>query len=123
MAGHSLDGAVDLDYAPSGVTWRLTCPAGSALESEWGSYANFALSEKIETDGGLSGAPGLRPSSSGYGPPLPTLAMQQVGSYPGYTGRDAKLVAKAALDPSRTPTVHGSIEMGCVLDFAALRPG
>jgi len=67
--------------------------------------------------------PGLRPSSSGYGPPLPTLAMQQVGSYPGYTGRDAKLVAKAALDPSRTPTVHGSIEMGCVLDFAALRPG
>jgi PAS domain S-box-containing protein len=37
MAGHSMDGAVDLDYAPSGVTWRLTCPAGSALESGWGS--------------------------------------------------------------------------------------
>jgi PAS domain S-box-containing protein len=28
-----VDGAVDLDYAPSGVTWRLTCPATNALES------------------------------------------------------------------------------------------
>jgi hypothetical protein len=28
-----------------------------------------------------------------------------------------------SIDPSRTPTVHGSIEMGSVLDFAALRPG
>jgi two-component sensor histidine kinase len=32
MANHSLDGTVDLDYAPSGVTWRLTCPAANALE-------------------------------------------------------------------------------------------
>jgi PAS domain S-box-containing protein len=32
MATHSLDGAVDLDYAPSGVTWRLACPAANALE-------------------------------------------------------------------------------------------
>jgi PAS domain S-box-containing protein len=31
MAERSLDGAVDLDYAPSGVSWRLTCPATSAL--------------------------------------------------------------------------------------------
>jgi hypothetical protein len=28
----SVDGQVDLDYAPSGVTWRLTCPAAKALE-------------------------------------------------------------------------------------------
>jgi PAS domain S-box-containing protein len=35
MAGHSMDGAVDLDYVPSGLTWRLTCPATSALESGW----------------------------------------------------------------------------------------
>jgi two-component sensor histidine kinase len=28
-----VDGAVDLDYAPSGVTWRLTCPAAGAVES------------------------------------------------------------------------------------------
>jgi PAS domain S-box-containing protein len=32
MAERSVDGAVDLDYAPSGLTWRLTCPAGNALE-------------------------------------------------------------------------------------------
>jgi two-component sensor histidine kinase len=32
MAERSVDGAVNLDYAPSGVTWRLTCPAASALE-------------------------------------------------------------------------------------------
>jgi PAS domain S-box-containing protein len=33
MAEHSVDGTVDLDYAPSGVRWRLTCPAANALES------------------------------------------------------------------------------------------
>jgi two-component sensor histidine kinase len=32
MAEYSVDGAVDVDYAPSGLTWRLTCPAASALE-------------------------------------------------------------------------------------------
>jgi PAS domain S-box-containing protein len=32
MAERSVDGKVDLDYAPSGVTWRLTCPAAKALE-------------------------------------------------------------------------------------------
>jgi two-component sensor histidine kinase len=37
MAARSVDGAIDLDYAPSGLTWRLTCPAASALESGWGS--------------------------------------------------------------------------------------
>jgi two-component sensor histidine kinase len=33
MAERSLDGRVELDYAPSGVTWRLTCPAANALEA------------------------------------------------------------------------------------------
>jgi len=33
MAERSVDGTVDLDYAPSGLTWRLTCPAVNALES------------------------------------------------------------------------------------------
>jgi len=33
MAERSVNGTVDLDYAPSGLTWRLTCPAASALES------------------------------------------------------------------------------------------
>jgi PAS domain S-box-containing protein len=32
MAERSVDGKVDLDYAPCGVTWRLTCPAAKALE-------------------------------------------------------------------------------------------
>jgi two-component sensor histidine kinase len=33
MAERSVDGTVDLDFAPSGLTWRLTCPATNALES------------------------------------------------------------------------------------------
>jgi two-component sensor histidine kinase len=32
MAERSVDGAVQLDYAPSGLIWRLTCPAANALE-------------------------------------------------------------------------------------------
>src|SRR5262249_9314494 len=32
MAQRSVDGKVALDYAPSGLTWRLTCPAANALE-------------------------------------------------------------------------------------------
>ena len=32
MTERSVGGVVDLDYAPSGVTWRLTCPAANALE-------------------------------------------------------------------------------------------
>jgi PAS domain S-box-containing protein len=32
MTERSVAGTVDLDYAPLGVTWRLTCPAANALE-------------------------------------------------------------------------------------------
>jgi len=32
MTERSVDGTVDLDYAPSGATWSLTCPVGNALE-------------------------------------------------------------------------------------------
>jgi PAS domain S-box-containing protein len=32
MAARSVDGKVDLDYAPSGLIWRLACPAANALE-------------------------------------------------------------------------------------------
>jgi two-component sensor histidine kinase len=32
MAERSVDGKVAFDYAPSGLTWRLTCPAGNVLE-------------------------------------------------------------------------------------------
>jgi len=33
MAERSVDGTVDLDYATSGLTWRLTCPATNTLEA------------------------------------------------------------------------------------------
>jgi hypothetical protein len=32
MAKRRVDGAVNLDYVPSGVSWHLTCPAANALE-------------------------------------------------------------------------------------------
>jgi PAS domain S-box-containing protein len=32
MTERSVDGKVDLDYAPSGVAWRLSCPAENVLE-------------------------------------------------------------------------------------------
>ncbi len=35
---------------------------------------------------------------------VPTWALQQIGSYREYTGRDANVVAKAARDPIRTFT-------------------
>jgi two-component sensor histidine kinase len=34
MAESSVDGAVDLDYAPSGLTWRLTCMRWSPVSKE-----------------------------------------------------------------------------------------
>ena len=34
MAERSVGGTVDLDYAASGLTWRLTCPAANGLEAE-----------------------------------------------------------------------------------------
>ncbi len=40
MAERSVGGVVDLDYAPSGLTWRLTCPAANALEP-WEREPNF----------------------------------------------------------------------------------
>jgi two-component sensor histidine kinase len=33
MAKATVGGEVQLDYAPSGVTWRLTCPAANVVES------------------------------------------------------------------------------------------
>jgi two-component sensor histidine kinase len=32
MAKRTVGGEVELDYAPSGLAWRLTCPAANALE-------------------------------------------------------------------------------------------
>ena len=36
MAKRALDGDVQLDYAPSGLKWRLTCPEANALGNESG---------------------------------------------------------------------------------------
>jgi PAS domain S-box-containing protein len=49
MTQRSVDGTVDLDYAASGVTWRLTCPAASALEP-WEREQNSGEREN-RTDG------------------------------------------------------------------------
>jgi PAS domain S-box-containing protein len=43
MTARSVDGAVDLDYAPSGLTWRLTCPVANALET-WERESNLEKS-------------------------------------------------------------------------------
>jgi hypothetical protein len=44
---------------------------------------------------------GKGPEMSLAGPLLPTWAARQVGSYLGYTGRAANVIARAALDPER----------------------
>jgi len=41
------------------------------------------------------------------GPTPPTWALQQVSGYPGYTGRDANIVAQAARDLKRTFDMAG----------------
>jgi PAS domain S-box-containing protein len=42
MAERSVDGTVDLDYAPSGLTWHLTCPLAKALESNGDTQSNIS---------------------------------------------------------------------------------
>jgi hypothetical protein len=51
MAERSVGGAVDLDYAPSGVTWRLTCPATNALEI----WEREQISERRKIEHGTTG--------------------------------------------------------------------
>jgi PAS domain S-box-containing protein len=41
MAERSVEGKVDLDYLPSGVTWRLTCPAANALAANVDTQSNI----------------------------------------------------------------------------------
>jgi PAS domain S-box-containing protein len=40
MAERSVGGTVELDCAPPGVTWRLTCPATNVLEPPWRMASN-----------------------------------------------------------------------------------
>jgi PAS domain S-box-containing protein len=50
MAARSVGGTVQLDYAPSGLTWRLMCPAANALEPGWGAASNFHPDSPASTD-------------------------------------------------------------------------
>jgi PAS domain S-box-containing protein len=43
MAARTVDGEVQLDYHPSGVVWRLTCPAAKVLEPERRMTAGFPV--------------------------------------------------------------------------------
>jgi two-component sensor histidine kinase len=47
MTERSLGGVVDLDFAPSGLTWYLTCPAGNALDH---SEPRLSLERKEEVE-------------------------------------------------------------------------
>ncbi len=46
--------------------------------------------------------------TAALGPTLTTSTVRQVGGYPGYTGRDANIVAEAALGPipAMQPAAH-----------------
>ncbi len=55
---------------------------------------------------------------SALGPRLPTWALQQVVSYPGYTGRDDNIVAKAACDPEETLPI---LERGLLTVYLSTR--
>jgi PAS domain S-box-containing protein len=50
MAKRTVGGEVQLDYAPSGMTWRLTCPAANAVERR-GTGANFRGRKKTNDRG------------------------------------------------------------------------
>src|SRR5882762_9818229 len=56
--------------------------------------------------------------TSAAGLTLPTWTMQQVGCYRRYTGRDANVVATAALDPK--PPINGEDKIYSALMLAAL---
>jgi len=59
MTARSVDGEVQLDYAPSGLIWRLSCPAANALES---AEENSGLNERAASflPGVPSGCVGMR---------------------------------------------------------------
>jgi PAS domain S-box-containing protein len=58
MAERTVGGNVDLDYAPSGVTWGLTCPATNALEQGWSRAGDFYPDHGLCEDG--QGSPPLQ---------------------------------------------------------------
>jgi two-component sensor histidine kinase len=71
MAKLTVGGEVQLDYAPSGLMWRLTCPAANALErrgnreknSQSGRYENH--NHRKLQDGHRVALSGLKPRTQG----------------------------------------------------------
>jgi PAS domain S-box-containing protein len=66
MAETSLGGTVDLDYAPSGLTWYLTCPAGNVLERRNGDRFSLGKPNRTKAVHGPHHHPG---TSFGAPPP------------------------------------------------------
>jgi PAS domain S-box-containing protein len=74
MAERSVDGAVNLDYAPTGLTWSLTCSAANALEprereqnpGEGESRTDGAIRRPARKDDQDSLAPHLRSSRARF---------------------------------------------------------
>src|SRR5262249_30600846 len=67
-AKRTVDGQVQLDYAPSGLVWHLTCPAANALERQGNSAANskprsFGNNRKVQ-NGHLVSFSSLQPVPS-----------------------------------------------------------
>ncbi len=52
MAKSTVGGEVQLDYAPSGLAWRLTCPARNVLERGWNGEKNTELGRSQSYDNG-----------------------------------------------------------------------
>jgi hypothetical protein len=86
--------------APSTLLHRTAARSNSAhLHRPW-----RAASDKNPPSSRIVG-----PSRPELGPKLTTRAPQQLGSYPGYSGRCASRVRKAARDP--TPTIFHRLPM------------
>src|SRR5258706_2464471 len=62
MAKRTLDGEVQLDYAPSGLVWHLTCPAANALEQGGHRAQNPDERCDVLNDAKRSGQPSVRPT-------------------------------------------------------------
>ena len=75
MAQRSVDGAVDLAYAPSGLTWRLTCPAANALEPREWEQASGGGGNRA--DGGTGRVLFFPPTQAGDGKESASLASVQ----------------------------------------------
>jgi hypothetical protein len=73
--------------------------------------------------GAFDGSVVQQPENVSLWPDSAVSSIRGHGSYLGISCRHCGRRTTAEDDPSRTPTMHRSIEMGCVPDFVALRPG